>query len=51
MFLWVKTMHGDFSVFKCCVGIDGRVDMKLIYGIIVAEEKGKVGKGGKVCFC
>lgn len=30
------------------VGIDGRVDMKLICGITVAEEKGKVGKDGKV---
>ncbi|KAL4564302.1 hypothetical protein LXL04_028362 [Taraxacum kok-saghyz] len=28
-------------------GIDGREDMKLIYGIIVAEEKGKVEKEDK----
>lgn len=29
-------------------GIDGQEDMKLIYGIIVAEEKAKVGKEDKV---
>ncbi|KAI3754658.1 hypothetical protein L1987_54445 [Smallanthus sonchifolius] len=29
-------------------GIDGQGDMKLIYGIIVAEEKGKVGKEDKI---
>lgn len=28
--------------------IDGREDMKLIYGTIVAEEKDKVGKEDKV---
>lgn len=29
--------------------IDGRVDMRLIYGIIAVEERGKRVKEGKVC--
>lgn len=32
----------------CVVGIDGLVDMKLIYGTIVAERKGRQEKEGKV---
>lgn len=32
-------------------GIDGRGGMKLIYGIIVAGEKVKLGREGKVCVC
>lgn len=34
---------------KCFVlGIDGLVDMKLIYGTTAAEKKAKQGKEGKV---
>lgn len=32
------------------LGIVGRVDMKLICGTTVAEEKGKLGKEDKVIF-
>jgi hypothetical protein len=31
-----------------CVDIDGQGDMRLIYGIIVVEEKGRVARVGKV---
>ena len=39
-----------FSLFVYILGIGGQVDMKLIFGTIVAEEKGKVGKEDKVIF-
>jgi hypothetical protein len=34
-----------------CTGIDGQVVMRLIYGIIVAEERGRVARVGKVMKC
>lgn len=36
------------SSFCVYVGIDGQADMKLIYGIIVAEGKGNQGRVAKV---
>jgi hypothetical protein len=37
--------------FGLHTGIDGQVVMRLIYGIIVAEERGRVARVGKVMKC
>jgi len=37
-----------YAIALVCVDIDGQGDMRLIYGIIVVEEKGRVARVGKV---
>ena len=50
---WFVISNNDFELYVCiCIstGIDGRVDMRLIYGTTVAEEKDKLEREGKVWY-